>query len=66
MKITDDYQAKIRLWARHPKVVPLPPGPPIPKFPPQKFRTHEEMNRWKRALLKQIAAQAAARLSDHG
>lgn len=55
MKITDDYKAKIRLCAANPRVVPLPPGPPIPKFPPQKFNSYEEMNRWKAALIRECA-----------
>jgi hypothetical protein len=64
MKISDDYLAKIRMWARNPQVIPLPPGPPIPKFPPQRFRTHEEMNRWKEELLRQMAR--AASKQPHG
>ena len=52
----DDYEAKIRFWARNPKVVPLPPGPKIPHFPPQKFNSHAEMNAWKAELFRKIAA----------
>jgi hypothetical protein len=55
MKATDDYQAKIRFWAADQKVIPLPDGPKVPKFAPQKFSSHEEMNRWKEALLLQMA-----------
>jgi len=55
MKATDDYQAKIRLWATDQKVIPLPDGPKVPKFTAQKFSTHAEMNRWKQALLLQMA-----------
>lgn len=61
MKLTDDYQAKVRLWAAHPRVVPLPPPPPLPKFRPQKFRTHAEMNAWKESLLRELA-----RAAEHG
>ena len=59
MKISDDYHAKVRLWARQPTVVSLPPAPPLPKFTSRKFRTHEEMNRWKQILLREIAQTAA-------
>lgn len=59
VKITDDYQAKVRLWARQPVVATRPSGPPLPKFPAQKFRTHEEMNQWKQALLRELARSAA-------
>ena len=59
VKISDDYHAKVRLWSRQPRVVALPPGPSLPKFAPQKFRTHEEMNQWKQALLRQVARTVA-------
>ncbi len=58
MKISDDYRAKIKLWAANPQVIPLPPGPRLPPFPPQKFRSYEEMNRWKEDYLREIARQA--------
>jgi hypothetical protein len=59
MKISDDYLAKVRCWARNPQVIPLPPGPPLPKFPSQRFRNHQEMNRWKAALLRRMAREQA-------
>ena len=62
MKFTDDYQAKIKLWALNPKVMPLPPTPRLPKFAPQKFHTHAEMNRWKAKLIRQLAREG----SGHG
>jgi hypothetical protein len=56
VKITDDYKAKIRLWAANPRVEPLPTALPVlPRFRAKKFANHEEMNRWKRSLLAQIA-----------
>jgi len=61
MKLTDDYKAKIKLWVANPRVMPLPPGPPVPRFRPQKFSSYEEMNRWKKALLTQMAREAALR-----
>jgi hypothetical protein len=59
MKATDDYNAKLRLWAANPQVVHLPKVIPLPKFSPQKFSSHEEMNRWKANLLREIARQNA-------
>jgi hypothetical protein len=58
MKVTGDYKAKTRLWAEHPKVVAPPPGPLLPRFTARKFRTHIEMNRWKDALLREMADEA--------
>jgi hypothetical protein len=59
MKISDDYKAKIRIWAAEQRVLPPLPGPPLPTFAKQTFSSHAEMNEWKRKLLKEIAAQAA-------
>ena len=57
MKVTDDYKAKLRICAAEQRVVPLPAGPPIPKFRSKKFRNHAEMNEWKRELLRQMARE---------
>jgi hypothetical protein len=59
MKFTDDYHAKVKLWAAHPKVWPLPPPPRLPRFRPQRFSSHAEMNRWKAALLRQLAREGS-------
>jgi hypothetical protein len=61
VKITDDYRAKIKLWAMNPTVAPSPRAPVLPKFPPQRFSSHEEMNKWKQELLKQLARQGVTR-----
>jgi hypothetical protein len=58
MKFTDDYKAKIRIWAAEQRVVPLLPGPKVPPFKKQSFSNHAEMNAWKRQLLKKMAEQA--------
>lgn len=59
VKISDDYRAKVKLWAHRPVVVSLPPGPLLPRFTARKFRTHEEMNRWKQTFLREIALAVA-------
>jgi isopenicillin N synthase-like dioxygenase len=59
MKISDDYRAKIRLWAAQPTVMPLPAAPRLPAFRARRFRSHEEMNRWKRSLLQELARSLA-------
>lgn len=58
MKITDDYKAKYRLWAEHPRVVPAPAPVRIPGFKSKKFSTHAEMNAWKASLLRRLARTA--------
>lgn len=59
VKISDDYRAKVKLYALRPIVVPLPAVPPLPKFPARRFLTHAEMNEWKRSFLCEIAQSAA-------
>ena len=59
MKVSDDYAAKIRMWAANPKVVAAPPLlVAIPYFGHKKFSSHREMNEWKEELWRQIAAKA--------
>jgi isopenicillin N synthase-like dioxygenase len=55
MKITDDYNAKQRLWAANPVVVPAPAPVRLPAFKSRRFSSHAEMNEWKAALLRQLA-----------
>ena len=57
MKISDDYRAKIRLWAANPVALPAPQPPKLPRFAAKRFSSHAEMNRWKRELLRQIAQE---------
>ena len=58
MKITDDYQAKIKLWAIRPEVTRLPRPTGWPPFSGKKFNSYEEMNEWKRRYLLEIAEKA--------
>lgn len=58
MKITDDYKAKIKLWAANPQVVPDSPPKNIPKFRSKKFDSYAEMNEWKKSLLREFAKSA--------
>ena len=57
MKVTDDYQAKIKLWAQNPKQQPLDPLPRMPKVRSQKFSSYAEMNAWKQELLLRLARE---------
>ena len=59
MKITDDYNAKQRLWAENQRVVPALAAPRLPNFKSRRFSSHAEMNEWKRSLLLQVAQLAS-------
>jgi len=61
MKISDDYAAKVRLWAASPRVRPIPRLSNLPRFGSKKFNSYDEMNAWKRQLLKEIAANGGCR-----
>ena len=58
MKITDDYKAKYRLWAAHPRVIPPAAPVRLPRFKSRRFSSHAEMNRWKQQILRELAATA--------
>lgn len=60
VKYTDDYEAKLKIWVQEAKVWALPEFT-VPSFPPQRFNSHEEMNTWKRDLLRRIAEQGGIR-----
>jgi hypothetical protein len=60
MKITDDYQAKIRIWAANPQVAPAPPPTHIPNFKSRRFNSHAEMNEWKKSVLLRLAQAAGS------
>jgi hypothetical protein len=55
MKITDDYNAKYRLWAANPTVVPAPAAPRLPDFKSKRFSSHAELNTWKLSALRRLA-----------
>jgi hypothetical protein len=61
MKITDDYNAKYRLWAANPTVVPAPAAPRLPDFKSRRFSSHTELNTWKLSMLRQLAQSSPAK-----
>ncbi len=61
MKISDDYNAKYRLWAANPTVVPAPPATKLPGFKSRRFSTHAELNAWKLSMLQQLAQLTPAK-----
>lgn len=60
MKTSDDYNAKLDLWAREGRVYPLPKIANLPRFGSKSFSSYEEMNAWKKELLDTLARQGGA------
>lgn len=61
MKITDDYNAKYRLWAANPTVVPAPAPIKLPDFKSKRFASHADLNAWKLSMLQQLAQASPAK-----
>ena len=61
MKITDDYNAKYRLWAANPVVAPAAAAVKLPGFKSRRFSSHTELNEWKSSVLRQLAGVAPAK-----
>jgi len=55
VKRADDYRAKYDLWASRPEVCRLPGFTGVPPFGVRRFDSYDELNAWKRALLREIA-----------
>jgi hypothetical protein len=58
MKITDDYNAKYRLWAAKPTVVAAGEAVKLLGFKSRRFASHAELNAWKADMLRQMVATA--------
>jgi len=61
VKYTDDYLAKYKIWARNPRVFPLPKFSGLPPLKAKKFNSYEEYNTWKREYLLEIARQGGVK-----
>ncbi|MBC8453874.1 hypothetical protein H8D64_02345 [PVC group bacterium] len=55
MKITNDYKAKLKIWASENHVVSLPRAIGFPGFGCVRFSSGDEMNAWKKELLAETA-----------
>jgi len=64
MKISDDYKAKLLLWARRGEVVKMPRIADVPNFGCKRFSSGAEMNAWKKELLEQIAQQGGVKWTN--
>lgn len=47
MNVSDDYNAKYRLWAANPIVAPAGKAVRLPDFKSRRFASHAELNAWK-------------------
>ena len=55
MKINNDYNAKLKIWASDYRVVTLPKAVGFPEFSCKRFSSGSEMNAWKKELLAETA-----------
>lgn len=55
-KQSDDYDAKLRMWAANPRVYPLPKIKNMPRIESRKFNSYQEFQEWKERLLEEIVA----------
>ena len=60
MKISDNYNAKIDLWAREGKVVSIPRIANLPQFGHRRFNSYEELRQWKQTMLDDLAKLGGA------
>lgn len=60
VKLTDQRDAKIRLWAQARAVQRVPRIANLPHFGHRKFNSYVEFNAWKQALLDELIAKGGA------
>jgi hypothetical protein len=61
MKVSDDYNAKYRLWAANPVVAPAGKKVTLPDFKSRRFGSHAELNAWKVSVLLRLARALPAK-----
>ena len=64
MKRTDDYRAKLELWAEEGRVVRMPRAVGFPAFGSRRFSSGAEMNAWKKELLAETARRGGVRWTN--
>jgi len=60
MKTTDNYKAKLDIWAREHRPSPLPKIANLPRFGSKKFNSYTELNAWKKQLFETLAKRGGA------
>lgn len=53
--LKDDYNAKLKLWVKHPVLMPLLKASNLPHFGHKRFDSYEELNAWKKEYRAEIA-----------
>ena len=61
MKTTDNYKAKLDIWARERRPQPQPKIANLPRFGSKKFNSYAELNEWKKQLLETLTGSGGAR-----
>jgi hypothetical protein len=51
MKWTDNYRAKLHIWAVEGRVIPAAQLRPIPGFRSRRFSSYEDLRQWKKKVL---------------
>ncbi len=61
MKLTDQPDAKLRLWAARPTVVATPRIANLPAFGRRSFDSYAAFNAWKQELLLELVRRGGAK-----
>jgi len=64
MKITNDYKAKLEIWAAEGRAVPMPRANGFPRFGCRRFSSGAEMNAWKKELLAETARRGGVQWTN--
>jgi len=54
-KSADNYKSKIKFYIRNPQVAHIGVTPEFPRFGHVRFTSYDEMNAWKKELLRSLA-----------
>ncbi len=60
MKCLDQPDAKLKLWAAHPRPVAMPRIANLPRFGVRRFDSYAAFNRWKQDLLLELIRNGGA------
>lgn len=64
MKKTDDFNAKLELWAAENRIIGFPIATGFPEFKCQRFSSGDDMNAWKTELLAETARRGGVKWTN--